>query len=577
MHIRRPWPTAVLAFLVTLAVMPFVPGSAAAASDYAARCPVRLRAAPATSASSEATLPTGSVITVSGTVSGGTWSATCPGSVTGSTWYVVSEVNGRSTSVLYGVGSVYAATGMFRRAIYLEGIDVSRYQGTISWPRVAGAGKRFVVMRATLGQTYVDPAYATNHAGAEAAGLPVAAYHFASPSGAAGDAVRQADSFVEHAALQVGDLVPALDLEQSGGLSVGALQSWVSAWLGEVYARVGVRAMIYTSPSFWASAMGDTAMFSEQGYSVLWIAHWDASSPKVPGGDWGGAGWTFWQYSNCGSVAGISGCVDLDRYDGTDLGPVTIAQISAQAGPPVPAQVDAPTLASSNSLVTWSDPVTLAVRVPVVPADPAAPTAPTAPADPATVTSADPATVTSATDGLPSGTQAPATQPAGTITLQQLPATASEWSDAGSLVPDAGGLAAFTATPAVNTQYRAVIAGASAPATTTAPVRVVVRQRLLLRPATGGAVRRGTHVTFTATVRPIASGGRTKVTFAFSRYVSGHWRAIATRSVYTDASGRARWTWTFGTSGSWYVRAMANPTATNANSAWSTPVRYTVH
>jgi len=550
--IRRPWPTALLALLVALAVMPLVPGSAAAATDYAARCPVRLRAAPATSASSEATIPTGSVITVSGTISGGAWSVTCPGSVSGSTWYVVSQVNGRSTSVLYGVGTVYAATGMFRQAIYLEGIDVSRYQGTISWSRVAGAGKRFVVMRATLGETYVDPTYATNHAGAEAAGLPVAAYHFATPSSSPGDAVRQADSFVDHASLEVGDLVPALDLEQRGGLSVGALQSWVSAWLGEVYARVGVRAMIYTSPSFWGSAMGNTAMFAEQGYSVLWVANWDTSSPKVPGGDWGGAGWTFWQYSNCGSVAGISGCVDLDRYDGLDLGPVTIAQIAAQAGPPVPAQVEVPTLASSSSLVTWSNPVTLAVRVPVAPTDPAA-----------------------AAVGAAPGTPTPTAQP-GAVTLQQLPAGASEWSDAGTLAPDASGLAAFSTTPGVNTQYRAVFADPTGQTTTTSPVRVLVRQRLLLRPATGGVVRGGTRVTFTATVRPIVSGLRTKVTFGFWRYVSGHWRQITTRSVYTDASGRARWTWTFGTAGRWYVRAIANPTASNANSAWSTPVRYTV-
>jgi len=204
--------------------------------------------------------------------------------------------------------------------------------------------------------------------------------------------------------------------------------------------------------------------------------------------------------------------------------------------------------------------------LPTAPADPAAPGAPAAPAQP-----------TAGTAGLPSTAPIPPTQAAGPITLQQLPATASEWSDAGSLAPDASGLAAFTATPAVNTQYRAVIAGSTAPATTTAPVRVIVRQRLLLRPATGGTVRRGTQVTFTATVRPIAGGAPSKVTFAFWRYVSGHWREIATRNVYTDAGGHARWTWTFGAAGRWYVRAMANPTATNANSAWSPPINYTVH
>ena len=53
---------------------------------------------------------------------------------------------------------------------YLEGIDVSHWQGPIDWPKVAAAGKKFVVMKATESTAFVDPTYATNHAGASAAG-----------------------------------------------------------------------------------------------------------------------------------------------------------------------------------------------------------------------------------------------------------------------------------------------------------------------------------------------------------------------------------------------------------------------
>src|SRR5450756_493362 len=82
--------------------------------------------------------------------------------------------------------------------------------------------------------------------------------------------------------------------------------------------------MIYTNPSFWQTYMGDTTMFADQGYTLLWIAHWFVSSPTAPANNWGGHGWTFWQYDDCGTVAGISsGCVDLDRYNGTDFTPVT--------------------------------------------------------------------------------------------------------------------------------------------------------------------------------------------------------------------------------------------------------------
>jgi len=50
------------------------------------------------------------------------------------------------------------------------------------------------------------------------------------------------------------------------------------------------------------------AWFAQNGYRVLWIAHWtSASQPTVPAADWGGNGWAFWQHSSTGTVPGISG------------------------------------------------------------------------------------------------------------------------------------------------------------------------------------------------------------------------------------------------------------------------------
>ena len=289
-------------------------------------------------------MPTGTVVTTTGTVSGDPWSATCATSVSGNTWYAITAVDGTSVSSLYGVGVAYAATGLFKPstsspptpAAYLEGIDVSHHQGAIDWPSVEAAGTRFAIVQATDGETCLDPMYATNHASARAVGTLVTAYHFAEPSSSPDEAILQADWFVNNAALLPGDLVPALDLERTGGLSAGALQAWVGAWLGEVYAKLGVRPMIYSSPSFWANSMGDTTMFADLGYSVLWIAHWGTSRPTVPASNWGGHGWTFWQYSSTGSTAGISGRVDLDRYNGSDLSPVSFNYTYVPLPPVVP-------------------------------------------------------------------------------------------------------------------------------------------------------------------------------------------------------------------------------------------------
>jgi GH25 family lysozyme M1 (1,4-beta-N-acetylmuramidase) len=49
--------------------------------------------------------------------------------------------------------------------------------------------------------------------------------------------------------------------------------------------------------------------------SPLNVAHWtSASSPTIPNGF---PYWTIWQYTDSGSVSGISGAVDRDRFNGS--------------------------------------------------------------------------------------------------------------------------------------------------------------------------------------------------------------------------------------------------------------------
>lgn len=205
----------------------------------------------------------------------------------------------------------------------LEGIDVSHHNGQPAWDQVKADGIRFVIAKASEGRDWRDPEYASNKLQVEALGLPFTAYHFARPDTTVGDAVAEADNFVDAATLTGRNLVPVLDLEDNGGLGQRKLVSWTKDWLNEVQARLGVKATIYTSASFWAGSMSNTGWFANHGYR-LWIAHWGVAQPAVPTANWAGNGWTLWQYTNSGSVAGISGNVDRDRYAGTNLGPLRI-------------------------------------------------------------------------------------------------------------------------------------------------------------------------------------------------------------------------------------------------------------
>ncbi len=635
MRLHRPALPALLGLLVALALLPVVPAHAAADTSLAAACDgTRIRSA-ATAGTVVDKLPLGTLVTVAGTTTGDAWSVTCPSTSSGNTWYQITSVNGVPVSTAYpGYAIVYGATVLFQvppppppPGQFLEGIDVSQWQNTINWPLVPGAGKSFVIMRATLGETYVDPTYATNHAGARQVGLAVTAYHYAKPSLSANDAIIQADNFVENAALLPGDLLPALDIEETGGLAPADLQAWVQSWLTEVNLRLGVHAMIYSNPSFWTNAMGNTTMFADEGYTTLWVAHWTSNaSPTVPANNWEGHGWTFWQYSDCGAVAGIGGCVDLDRYNGLDLtpvkvnyspvGPIGLPVLTSVAPTTVGAGSGDTTLTvaganfvSGASTVYWNGApltttfVSTTQLTAVLPA--AMTTVPTTgtvtvlnqtpgggfsvPAmftvtlQPADLTIASSASVVSWGKGVTLTVHLGPTGANRQVTILRMQANETAFAPYTTLQTDANGNASLpNYTPPVNTLFEASFAGAPdlGPATSS-PIRVVVRQFVVLRPTNFGSVksvRAGTAVTFTATIRPIgptlAPG---KATFAFFHYVGGRWQRAATRDVAADRYGRASTSWTFSSGGQWYVRAVADPTPTNANSYWSPLERYSVY
>jgi lysozyme len=227
------------------------------------------------------------------------------------------------------VGAVFLAPGGSAAAAEnAKGIDVSNHQGQIRWGKVPDRIE-FAFIKATESTTFVDSYYRGNRRGAKRQGKQVGAYHFARPGGRGKRMVRrdaraEARFFYRVAQPRRGELLPVLDLETTGGLGPKALIRWTRSFLETLRGRVREKPMIYTSPYFWRSAMDNTTRFARNGYEVLWIAHWGVRRPDVPARNWAGHGWTFWQYSDCGSVRGIRGCVDMNRYRGRSFARVKI-------------------------------------------------------------------------------------------------------------------------------------------------------------------------------------------------------------------------------------------------------------
>ncbi|WP_031519937.1 GH25 family lysozyme [Streptomyces sp. NRRL F-5123] len=200
-------------------------------------------------------------------------------------------------------------------ATYPAGIDVSHYQGSINWSSVKSAGIQFAYIKATESTDYKDPNFNANYLNAYNAKVIRGAYHFARPDLSTGAA--QATYFASHGGAWSADnltLPGMLDLEGGCyGKSAASMQSWILDFYNTYKSKTTRDVVIYTSPSWWNSCTGGWGGMSAK--SPLWVAHWTtAASPTIPSGF---PFWTFWQYSDSGSVSGISGAVDRDRFSGT--------------------------------------------------------------------------------------------------------------------------------------------------------------------------------------------------------------------------------------------------------------------
>ncbi len=197
-----------------------------------------------------------------------------------------------------------------------RGVDVSSWQHPgsteIGWNAVRSAGIDFVVIKATEGNSYTNPYFATDRAHAQQAGLVVGVYHYARPMLPIATAVDQADRFlaVTGPTRSAGQLAPVLDLEAQGGLSADQLAAWAHAFLEEVETRTGRAPILYTYRSFWTDIMKNTTSFSRY---PLWFAIYNAaSSPGPLPGGW--QKWSIWQYTSSASVPGIAGNIDMNVF-----------------------------------------------------------------------------------------------------------------------------------------------------------------------------------------------------------------------------------------------------------------------
>jgi GH25 family lysozyme M1 (1,4-beta-N-acetylmuramidase) len=220
------------------------------------------------------------------------------------------------------------------------GIDVSKYQAEIDWDAVASdsdAALKFAIIRTSYGDdASKEHLFGANWLGARGAGLICGSYHYFLPRDSVTDVDRQSALFLDTfnanvPVAEIGFLPPVLDIEEAlGDVDAATYVAGIRRWIDAVESSVRFKfqkVMIYTTASQW-KRLGNPIGFESR---LLWVADYSEDPPRLP------AGWsefTFFQYSSTGSVKGIDGNVDLDRFDG-DM--VQLNALTFKGNPPVQA------------------------------------------------------------------------------------------------------------------------------------------------------------------------------------------------------------------------------------------------
>ena len=227
----------------------------------------------------------------------------------GKTYYF--DKNGNKVTgeqVIQGAKYNFNSDGTLNTGSGILGIDVSTWNGNIDWNKVKNSGVSYVIIRtgfrgSTQGSLVEDNKFRQNIKGATNAGLKVGVYFFS-------QAINEVEA-VEEASMVLSQVkgyklaYPVfIDVEPSGGradsLSSGDRTKVINAFCQTIQ-NGGYRAGIYANKTWLSQKMNVSAL---SGYKI-WLAQYNSKVTYAGRYD-------MWQYSDKGTVSGISGKVDMN-------------------------------------------------------------------------------------------------------------------------------------------------------------------------------------------------------------------------------------------------------------------------
>ncbi len=185
----------------------------------------------------------------------------------------------------------------------VRGVDISYHNGTVDFDKLREGGNEFVMMKASEGSTFKDPAFYSNYLKARRAGLKVGAYHFFrfdSPG------VMQGINFVNSLRGRPLDFPAIIDIEEWTNPITHSTEKVVSELrlLISHLEEADYQVMLYTNKDGY-----DRFIHGRFDHYPLWLCSFTRPAENV--------GWTFRQYTHRGEAPGVEGHVDLNVYSGS--------------------------------------------------------------------------------------------------------------------------------------------------------------------------------------------------------------------------------------------------------------------
>ena len=208
------------------------------------------------------------------------------------------------------------------------GIDVSKYQGTIDWKKVKSAGIDFAMIRVgyrtqKTGVIIADANAKFNMQQATANGIQIGTYFFSSAITTA-EALEEADWVAQYIAKYQITYPVAFNCEgfeyddhRQSSLSQSTRTDLAIAFMNQIYAN-GYTPMFYASKNeLTDNAKWDTTRIDST--FKIWVSQYPSVPyPQKAASDYTGTH-AMWQYTNQGTIPGISSPVDVDiAYFGYD-------------------------------------------------------------------------------------------------------------------------------------------------------------------------------------------------------------------------------------------------------------------